>query len=522
MYAQFPSWGYFDHPPATPTLIRLGFDLLGGEIGVRIFFVLLHSASLYLFYLISDRKSPKVLFALFFGSIMVHAGGFFAAPDIPLLFFGALFLFILKKYLQEDKWKYALPLGFLAAAILYSKYHGLILLLITVIALPHLLKRISFWGALLLAVCLYLPHILWQLNHDVVTAGYYLEERTSGSHFTETVPIYIMSVLLVTGLLSGWGVMFLAVRHRPEDAFQRLLKGIVVGLTGFFLLFSFRGQIEANWLAQIVGPAGILATAELAERRIFRKWLTALAVASGVILLGYRALLIYPVEGILANRTREFRDYSSVYQDVKAIADDRPLIAKTYQDASKLSFYSPDHSDRVPVLGVTTRSSQFNLWKLSRKLEGGPVCLLDKTYRGSGIPLNNPLYEDGYVFCTDYFISFRDIEIDFEADTVFAQPNEKLPLLWKIRNVRPIHLEGYEHRQLNYGLSYHLWQDGKMIVYNGELSRFSPEVLKTGSQEIVLKAPGKPGNYLLIPDIWEKGHWWWDLKKAKRAVLVVK
>ena len=45
-YASNLEWGYYDHPPLLALLVKMGTFLLNGEIGVRLFNVLLMSAGL--------------------------------------------------------------------------------------------------------------------------------------------------------------------------------------------------------------------------------------------------------------------------------------------------------------------------------------------------------------------------------------------------------------------------------------------------------------------------------------------
>ena len=47
MYSKALAWGYFDHPPAIATLIKLGYALIPSELGVRIFTILAQIGSFY-------------------------------------------------------------------------------------------------------------------------------------------------------------------------------------------------------------------------------------------------------------------------------------------------------------------------------------------------------------------------------------------------------------------------------------------------------------------------------------------
>ena len=79
--------GYFDHPPMIAFLIRPGYLLFSGEAGVRLFIVLLSTATFAL--IVNELNEKKdipflILFILSFPLIHTHIAGFLAIPDVPL------------------------------------------------------------------------------------------------------------------------------------------------------------------------------------------------------------------------------------------------------------------------------------------------------------------------------------------------------------------------------------------------------------------------------------------------------
>ena len=46
MYARYPDWGYFDHPPMIAAVIRAGYALFPNALGVRLIVVLMSTATL--------------------------------------------------------------------------------------------------------------------------------------------------------------------------------------------------------------------------------------------------------------------------------------------------------------------------------------------------------------------------------------------------------------------------------------------------------------------------------------------
>ena len=62
MYSENLAWGYFDHPPMVAMFIHLGHLLLPGELGVRIFIVLLSTLTFAL--ILNELNEQKDIFFL--------------------------------------------------------------------------------------------------------------------------------------------------------------------------------------------------------------------------------------------------------------------------------------------------------------------------------------------------------------------------------------------------------------------------------------------------------------------------
>ncbi|MBK7409743.1 MAG: glycosyltransferase family 39 protein [Saprospirales bacterium] len=122
------SWGFWDHPPAAPFLIHLGYALFPMEFGVRFFIVAASTLTILGIWRLTEPEDNPLFFTLVFSIFLVHIGGVMAAPDIPLLLFSVWFLVVYREYSGRDSWWLALGLGLLVTGMAYSKYHGAILL----------------------------------------------------------------------------------------------------------------------------------------------------------------------------------------------------------------------------------------------------------------------------------------------------------------------------------------------------------------------------------------------------------
>src|SRR5687767_6287611 len=102
VYSKYPDWGYFDHPPLTALLIKFGYAILPNELGVRLLPLLLNLGSLILIEKLIDRKNPALFYCIILSIAVLQLMGFLAVPDIPLIFFTALFFVCFKRFLNKQ------------------------------------------------------------------------------------------------------------------------------------------------------------------------------------------------------------------------------------------------------------------------------------------------------------------------------------------------------------------------------------------------------------------------------------
>ena len=144
MYAMFPDWGYFDHPPMVGVFILTGISMFGKVLGMR--FMSAVSSTLFLmavWRMIENKDKYRyvnVFILLCLSVPMLSVYGFIIVPDAPLLFFTALFLLAYKKFLNSRSVLTAMLVGLLAALMMYSKYHGILVLFFVILADLKLFK----------------------------------------------------------------------------------------------------------------------------------------------------------------------------------------------------------------------------------------------------------------------------------------------------------------------------------------------------------------------------------------------
>ena len=176
-YSNFLDWGYFDHPPMIAALIKAGFFLFHNELGVRFFILILNTLTIVVVYNLLPRRNDRLFYAIVCSIGVLQIGGFIAVPDIPLIFFVALFFLVYKNFIASPSWVNTVLLGIIMALMLYSKYHGVLIILFTLISNPALLKNARAYVAVLIAALLFVPHIYWEYQHGFPSVQYQLIER---------------------------------------------------------------------------------------------------------------------------------------------------------------------------------------------------------------------------------------------------------------------------------------------------------------------------------------------------------
>lgn len=394
IYSEYLSWGYFDHPPMVALFIKAGTLIFGNtELGVRFFFNLAMCLSIYLIYFLADKKHTLTVILFSLSMPLLYFAGLFALPDTPLLLFSLLFFLCLKNYLKECSLQNTVLLALTIAAMFYSKYHGLLIVLLTVVAYPKFLKQKTFWFCAFLVTILFMPHMWWQYKHDFVSFKFHLTGRAEKHFEIGNILDYLGGQIALMGLTLV-PLFFLNLRRiNRSKPFERIMFFNSLGFLLFLFALSFRNQIEANW-SVTCGAALIILFVPVLENK---KRLIYLAIfpiflgvfAKGVLLFSSQ---IAPLIDIEDNRLHEISFWKNErIPIIQEICEDRPIVADTYQIAAKLSFYL---DQKIPALHYGSRSSQYTLLGLSDDIDPeGKICFLSSVPRQVSVRIET-MYKD--------------------------------------------------------------------------------------------------------------------------------
>jgi 4-amino-4-deoxy-L-arabinose transferase-like glycosyltransferase len=401
IYSKFLSFGYYDHPPMVAFLIKLGTLLGDTELGVRFYFNVLATASLWMMWNLSNKTKPIFFILLSLSLPLIQAAGFLALPDTPLLFFSILFLWFTKKYLDEDNLKNSFWISVSIASMFYSKYHGLLVVLLTVGAMPTLLKRKSFWVIVVSVIILYFPHIYWQYQHDFVTFDFHLNGRDEKHFELKNIMDYIGSQIAIFGISFFLLLLIWIKKINIRDHFERILTFNIFGFLIILFFMSFRNQIEANWTVTACAFFLILMTliAEKLNLKLRSKIL--ISIIPVTLLLVFRIILILPdsfYKGKEIGRLNEVKHWDERIKTLSSHTKGLPIVSETYQYGAKISF---ELKKLIPVEHFRGRDSHYRLLNLTKGMDRDqPIYYLTPRKQKNGVRIETGYKDPIYIIKT--------------------------------------------------------------------------------------------------------------------------
>lgn len=345
VYSQYMDWGFFDHPPLVAVWVTISNLLFSDELGVRFFSAISYSLMLYLVWITIDHPSKNKyswLFLLLFASTaLLNVYGFITTPDTPLLLFLALFLWAYKLYLTQKNTSIYFILSFAIAGMMYSKYQGVLILLFILLSNWKLIKDYKIWLVCLGALVLYIPHIHWQYINDFPSIRYHLYERASvASYKFEYTLMHVVNAIAILGFtfIIIYKAFFKGIKSK--NIFYRGLNAIVLGFFFFFLIASYRGHVQAQWIAPIMLPLILITFNYLVEHKKNIRLFCYLAVTNIIIIVFARIVLAN--EGIIPVRL-DFHGNKEWTLKVKDLTkNSEKLFINSFQNASIYWFYTKE------------------------------------------------------------------------------------------------------------------------------------------------------------------------------------
>ena len=312
-WSQEGALSFLDHPPMIAWFIRFGTALFGDTtFGVRFAGIL---AMLVSELLLADivRRVTRDIRAVVVAVLMMEAALYYGllmakvAPDVALIPFEIAMAWSLVRLTESDDGRWWLAAGIFAGLALLSKLTALMLVpaVAAFIVVPDWRRRWLLspypWGALVLAVAVFSPVLIWNADHDWASfrfqfvraaAEHRLSLRTFGDYlglqFGQVGPV-LLPVALTGVVMTAWR------GYRTREPVAVLLSTAVLVPFCYFLWKSLTLRVGDTW-PMFLWPLGFAAAAINLARlpqegwsarlvRSSRFWVRT-AIVSGMTLVG--------------------------------------------------------------------------------------------------------------------------------------------------------------------------------------------------------------------------------------------
>ncbi|MFQ5901936.1 MAG: glycosyltransferase family 39 protein [Thermodesulfobacteriota bacterium] len=415
---------YYSKGPAIAYIIRFFTSVIGdSELGVRIGAVFISSLLTILIYLFAKKlfKSEKTaFFAALLPNItpIFSAGSILMTTDMPLLLLWGLALYTFYSALEEDKTLYwllcgiSIGLGLLSKYTMAMIYPSLFLFILLSKDDRGWLKRKEPYIAVFISLLIFIPVIVWNVEHDWVGFRHVAGQTRLGKGLRVSIKDFFEFFGAQAGILSP--LIFIGLLYTFVKTGYEGLKGrrdyLFLFLTSapillFFLLKSMQGKVEANW-AVIAYFTGLMATAKVfndiykkkkkrAKTRLFI--ILALSLGFGFVstILAHYPDIINRLGFELSPKmdpTTRLKGWEELGEETGIIYQEMLekgevfILSDRYQIASELAFYIPEHPTTYNI-NIGRRMNQYDLWDGFYHLKGWDALYV-KMHKG---PINEKI-----------------------------------------------------------------------------------------------------------------------------------
>ncbi|MEW5902186.1 MAG: glycosyltransferase family 39 protein, partial [Acidobacteriota bacterium] len=172
------AWGYVDQPPLSIFILAATRRLLGDSLHAIRFSAALAGAAVVFLAGLMARKLGGGKYAQFLAAlaaavspvILANGARYFSMNAFDLLFW-ALAMYLVILIVKDDRPRLWLAFGAVVGLGLLNKYSvlflglGLVAGLLLTVRRKHLLNK-WFWLGGLIALLIFLPHLIWEIQHD--------------------------------------------------------------------------------------------------------------------------------------------------------------------------------------------------------------------------------------------------------------------------------------------------------------------------------------------------------------------
>ena len=401
-WSRFPDWSYFDHPPLASYSIALTTAVFGQTaFGIKSAAVLWSIGwnvlwARLILDMFGDRRLAFWSLAALNLTIVYEVLGFGPTPDGPLLFawVGTIWAVWRLSATADGRWWFVAG-AFLGLAWL-GKYSGALLGLIVLIYLLTS-PRQRFWLAkphpylaFLLAIVVFSPVLIWNIQHDWVSLAFQSSRRLNemgGFKPRYFLMLVVQQFVIVTPYLFVVSIASLVREFRRwlnggiDDSVRLLLISAAVPLL-LFTAISFRSIVKINWLAPAFWPLIVLGIRHLLARGGGERHMVwGLASSAAVLVIG-AAISTFPnlpIPGDL-NSWSGFREAGArvdrLEAAIRAGGKESFVFSPHYKTSSLIWFHRPGQQRTYAQDIYGEKALEYDYFPADRDLKGATGILI--------------------------------------------------------------------------------------------------------------------------------------------------
>ena len=379
-------WGFVDYPPLTPFVARVALELFGPSlVGVRLFAALAQSIAMVLAGLMTRELGGSrfaqivTVLAVAIAPIALAGGAFLTYSNFDYLWW-VLIAYLMIRLLKSEDPRWWLGIGAAFGLGMLTKYT--ILVLAAGVAIGVVLTRLRrylsspwLWAGVALALLIFLPNLIWQMQHDFIsleflrfihardirigrTAGF-LPEQLIFSTSPIALPLWIAGLVYYFFIPAGKRYRALGWTYLVPLVLLYALKGRSYYLAPAYPMLIAAGAVAwEKWLGGLsIRKPGLV------------RGITLSALAVGAVGSAIVALPIAPVNSGLWRFTSQVHDlfveqigWPELVETVAGIYNSLPaedqrqagILTGNYGEAGAINLFGPAYGLPKAISGVNS------------------------------------------------------------------------------------------------------------------------------------------------------------------------
>ena len=292
-WAQNLDWGFYSKPPMIALLIALTTSVCGdGELCVKAGALIVHPlTALIIFFtarMLFDARVGVFAAVTYLTMPGISLSSLIISTDVVLLFFWAAGMFLFLKALRSGQMLYWVAAGLCGGLGLLGKYNMIVFPLSVMFFLfsapqyRHELKRPGVYIAMVLAMFLFLPNLIWNMQHGFPTFQHTAEisKLSQETRHLEELGAFLGSQLGVFGVIFFPVMLYIFARARSfwQHESYRFLICFALPFLAIISVLALLGRAHANWATPTYVAGCIAVAAFLIDRQRIKLWTIAVVI----------------------------------------------------------------------------------------------------------------------------------------------------------------------------------------------------------------------------------------------------